>query len=192
MPHYRKLVGEQCYLSPVSAEDAELWAAWDNDLSVTIPLGDEAYTEYGLERERDAVASVIGRQDHFFSIVTCDTDEVIGRVLLFNLNPTDRCAMLGIVIGEKAYWGQGYGQEAVRLMLDYAFNLLNLHSIMLGVFAFNERAIACYQKVGFREIGRRRQARIIGGHAYDEVLMDILASEFESFCVAPLLAPVVE
>jgi RimJ/RimL family protein N-acetyltransferase len=47
------------------------------------------------------------------------------------------------------------------------------------VFAFNERAIHCYQKVGFREIGRRRQARIIGGIKYDAVLMDILAEEFQ-------------
>jgi RimJ/RimL family protein N-acetyltransferase len=181
MTHYRKLVGERCYLSPVSAEDAEKWAAWDNDLAVTIPLGDEAYTEYGLDREREAIASVISRQDHVFSIMACDTDEVIGRVMFFNINPTDRCAMLGIVIGEKTYWSQGYGQEAIRLILDYGFNLLNLNSIMLGAFAFNERAIACYTKVGFREIGRRRQGRIIGGRAYDVVLMDILAADFTSF-----------
>ena len=65
-------------------------------------------------------------------------------------------------------------------MLDYAFNLLNLNSVMLGTFSFNERAIACYRKVGFREIGRRRQARIIGSKRYDAILMDILAEEYES------------
>jgi len=88
--------------------------------------------------------------------------------------------MLGIVIGEKDCWGKGYGQDAVRLLLDYAFNLLNLNSIMLGTFSFNERAIACYKKVGFREIGRRRQARIIGAKRFDAILMDILAEEYES------------
>jgi len=88
--------------------------------------------------------------------------------------------MLGIVIGEKGYWGKGYGQDAVRLLLDYGFNLLNLNSVMLGTFSFNQRAIHCYKKVGFKEIGRRRQARIIAGTAYDNVLMDILAEEFHN------------
>jgi RimJ/RimL family protein N-acetyltransferase len=95
--------------------------------------------------------------------------------------------MLGIVVGETAYWDRGYGQEAIRLLLDFAFNLLNLNSVMLGTFAFNERALACYRNVGFREIGRQRQARIIAGEKYDIVLMDILAEEFESPYVKKLM-----
>ncbi len=91
--------------------------------------------------------------------------------------------MLGIVIGEKAHWGRGYGQEAIKLLLDYGFHLLNLNNIMVGVFAYNQRAINCYRKVGFREVGRRRQARIIGGKKYDVVFMDMLAQEFESVYV---------
>jgi len=88
--------------------------------------------------------------------------------------------MLGMVIGEKAYWGKGFGQEATGLMLDYAFNLLNLNTVSLGVFAFNTRAIDCHKKSGFREIGRRRQARIIGDRKFDLVLMDILAEEYRA------------
>ena len=95
--------------------------------------------------------------------------------------------MLGIVIGEKTYWNKGYGQEAITLLLDYGFTLLNLNSIMLGTFAFNERAINCYKCVGFKEIGRRRQARIIGESKYDGILMDILAEEFTSPYVRQLL-----
>jgi len=95
--------------------------------------------------------------------------------------------MLGIAIGEKAYWNKGYGQDATKLLLDYGFNLLNLNNIMLGVFSFNERAVNCYRKVGFKEIGRRRQARIIGGKKFDVILMDILAEEFESVYVKKFL-----
>jgi RimJ/RimL family protein N-acetyltransferase len=68
----------------------------------------------------------------------------------------------------------------VRLLLDYGFNLLNLNSVMLGTFAFNRRAIHCYERVGFRVVGRRRQARIIGDVKHDAILMDILAEEFKS------------
>jgi RimJ/RimL family protein N-acetyltransferase len=59
---------------------------------------------------------------------------------------------------------------------------------MLGTFSFNERAIGCYKKVGFKEIGRRREARIIGGKKFDVVLMDILAKEFESVYVSKFIA----
>ena len=60
----------------------------------------------------------------------------------------------------------------------YLFNLLNLHSVMPGVFAFNGRAIRAYRRVGFKEIRRRREARWIGGKAYDVVFMDILEDMF--------------
>ena len=187
MPYFKKLVGEKCYLSPCSAEDATKWAEWDNDLAVTIPLGDEAYTPESLVKEMDQLAESNRHQAHVFSIVAHDGDTLIGRCMLFSVNHVDRTAMLGICIGEKGYWNKGFGEEAIRLLLDYGFNLLNLNSIMLGTFAFNERAIRCYKKVGFREMGRRRQARIIAGQAYDAVLMDILAAEFTSVYVKGLI-----
>jgi RimJ/RimL family protein N-acetyltransferase len=186
MAHYKKLVGIKCYLSPCAPEDAQSWARWDNDLEVTLPLGDEAYTLFPLQKSEQIVADVIRGQHHVFGIVDLETDKLIGRCMLFDLDWVNRKAMLGIVIGEKAYWGQGYGQEAVRLLLDYGFHLLNLNSVMLGTFAFNQRAIHCYERVGFKVIGRRRQARIIAGVKYDAILMDILADEYESACIKQL------
>ena len=180
MPHYKLLTGEKCYLSPLQAEDGVEWAKWFNDLDVTLPLGDEAYSFTGLEVHQEDVLQIMRERSPVFSIVRLDTDELIGRCLLFSVNRVDRSAMLGILIGEKACWNQGYGTEALILLLDYAFNLLNLNSVMLGVFAFNLRAAASYRKAGFREIGRRRQARIIGGQAHDVILMDMLAEEFNA------------
>lgn len=180
MPYQKKLVGARCYLSPCCAEDAALWFKWDNDPEVTMALGDEVYTVAGLPKVEGAVAEVIDRQLPVFTIVDLATDRPIGRGVLFDVNPVDRRAMLGIVIGEKDCWGQGYGQDAVRMLLDYAFNLLNLNSVMLGTFAFNERALHCYRQVGFQEIGRRLEARIVGERRYDVVLMDLLAAEFTS------------
>jgi RimJ/RimL family protein N-acetyltransferase len=180
MAYYRKLVGERCFLSPPAAEDAERWAEWLNDLAVTVPLGDEAYTPFGLERARAEVEEAGRGQSHVFSIVDLRTEAPIGRALLFGLDPVNRAAMLGLFIGDRTYWGRGYGQEATRLLLDYAFNLLNLHSVMLGAFAFNERALAAYHKLGFREIGRRREARTVAGKAYDVVLMDMLEDEYRA------------
>jgi RimJ/RimL family protein N-acetyltransferase len=189
MPYYKKLVGAGCYLSPCQPEDAIKWAEWFNDLAVTLPLGDEAYVPAGLDRMREDVADTIRQREHVFSIVELQADRLIGRGLLFNVDLVNRSAMLGVVIGEKELWGRGYGQDATRLLLEYAFGLLNLNSIMLGAFSFNERAIQAYRRVGFKEIGRRRQARIIAGRAYDVILMDILAEEFGGGQIARLVEP---
>ena len=180
MPYYRKLSGEKCYLSPIQAADAAAWTVWMNDLEVTLPLGDEAYIPFSLEKMQADLDDSIRRQEHMFSIVECASDRLVGRCLLFGINQVDRSAMLGIVIGEKDCWNKGYGTEATRLLLDYAFNLLNLHSVMLGAFSFNERAVRAYEKAGFQVIGRRREARIIAGKKYDAILMDILEDEFRA------------
>ncbi|MFZ6026222.1 MAG: GNAT family N-acetyltransferase [Chloroflexota bacterium] len=188
MTHYQKLVGEKCYLSPLSTDDAERIAQWENDLEVTLPLGDEAYLLASREKSHETIVEALRQGWHVFGIVDLATDLLIGRSVLFNINHIDRRAMFGIVIGEKEFWGKGYGQAATRLTLDYAFNLLNLNSVMLGVFAFNRRALQAYRRAGFKEIGRQRQFRILAGQKHDLILMDILAEEFESPVVARHLA----
>lgn len=178
MTHYKKLTGTQCYLSPLSLDDAAKMAEWENDLAVTLPLGDEAYNTTSQEKLTEDLRGALQAKMHIFGILDLATDQLIGRCVLFNVDPVNRSAMLGIFIGEKDFWGKGYGSEAVQLLVEFGFYLLNLNSIELGVFAFNERAVAAYRKVGFKEIGRRRQARIIGEKKYDVILMDLLAEEY--------------
>jgi RimJ/RimL family protein N-acetyltransferase len=178
MPYYKKVAGPRCYLSPCILADAEHWARWENDFDVALPLGDEAYQICSLEKAREFVAEAISHQSPVFTIVENENDRPIGRGVLFNINHVDRKAMLGILIGEADYRGRGYGTEAVQLLLQYAFNLLNLNSVSLGVFEFNPAALRCYEKVGFKIIGRQRQGRILGNARYDVILMDILAEEF--------------
>jgi RimJ/RimL family protein N-acetyltransferase len=187
MNHYKKLVGQKCYLSPLSPDDAERIAQWENDLEVALPLGDEAYLLASAEKGRENILETLKQGWYIFGIVDLATDMLIGRSGLFSINHVDRRAMFGILIGEKEFWGKGYGQEATRLTLDYAFNLLNLNSVSLGVFAFNQRAIHAYQKVGFKQSGVQRQFRIIAGQKYDVIWMDILAEEFESPTVGPAM-----
>jgi RimJ/RimL family protein N-acetyltransferase len=178
MPYYRKLIGDKCFLAPIQIQDAEDWALWLNDLDIALPLGDEAYMPYSLDKVREEAAEAIRRQDHIFTIVDSQKEKAIGRCLLFGIDSVNHNAMLGIFIGEKSYWHKGYGGEATQLLLDYAFNLLNLHSIMLGVFEFNHHAIQLYEKIGFKQVGLRREARLIAGKAWSVVLMDILEDEF--------------
>ncbi|MCX8110798.1 MAG: GNAT family N-acetyltransferase [Syntrophorhabdaceae bacterium] len=180
MAYYMKLIGEKCYLSPINMEDADLWAMWFNDLEVAIYNGHEAYTPMPTEKQREIIANYIQYQEHAFNIVDLTTDRPIGCCMIYEVDHVNRTAQLSMTIGEKEYWNKEYGYDALKLLLDYAFDLLNLNNIMVRVYSFNERAISCYKKVGFREVGRRRQARIIGNNIYDMVYMDILASEFKS------------
>ena len=94
------------------------------------------------------------------------------------INHIHRTATLGIFIGEDKQWNQGYGTEAIKLLLDYGFRYLNLNNINLNVIEFNKRAQACYKKCGFKEIGKRRKANYTNGKYYDIISMDILAEEF--------------
>lgn len=112
-----------------------------------------------------------------FIITHRESGEVMGFCNLWGANLKNRSAMLGILLG-KPYWGHGFGSEALALLLDYAFTELNFHRVELGVFAFNQRAIHVYQKVGFREAGRRRQTLFRAGQWHDEVIMDLLQDEY--------------
>lgn len=173
----KKLEGEICYLSPVSAEYYEKVAQWSNDIEVGINTGDIS-DMISFERQKSYLEGMSSK-GYAYMIVREDNHEPVGIVRLMNVDQTWRRATLGIFIGEKSCWGMGIGTEAVRLILDFSFNCLNLHNIMLNVYSFNERALRLYEKCGFKEIGRRRECVIYGNRYYDEIIMDILDDEFK-------------
>ena len=177
MAHDRRLAGETCYLSPPDETDAERIKSWDNDLEVLLNASmDGTSTPASALYQKPVERSPMLK--HMMMIVDAETDAAIGWCMLYSMIPKNRRASLGIIIGDQSYWGRGYGTEAVRLLLGYGFDVLDFHSVELGVYAFNRRAIRCYERVGFQRIGVRRQSHMLGGIAHDTVLMDILASEF--------------
>jgi RimJ/RimL family protein N-acetyltransferase len=186
MAHHRRLSGSLCYLSPREEEDVERIKIWDNDLEVLLGA-----SMNGISTPASSVYLTPDRPsnllEHMLMIIDLETDVPIGWCALFLQAPVNRRASLGIIIGEKAYWGRGYGTEAVKLMLDYGFGVLNLNSVELGVYSFNRRAIRCYEKVGFRRIGIHRQARILAGVPHDALFMDILADEFEESSIGKII-----
>ncbi len=187
MKYFKKMVGKRCYLSPLDPEDVEKYVIWLNDMEVAQYLT-VAYHTISRVVERKTLEKFCRQGDHF-AIVDGKSDELIGGCGLLNLDHINRIAEVGIFIGEKSYWNRGYGEEALRLLLDYGFNILNLNNIMLNVHAFNTRAIRCYRKIGFKEIGRRRRAKRIQGTSYDIIYMDVLAEEFTGGSFLPPLSP---
>lgn len=180
MHAYKKLIGDRIYLSPrgASPEELELFTAWMNDTEVTDYIG---RTQQLITFESEQVFlndSAVDSQNRHFSILTLDENKIIGTVSLEKFNWIDRSAILGIFIGDKDYRSNGYGTEAIRLLLEFGFRYLNLHSIRLDLLGINERARKCYLKCGFTETGRDREAIFLNGSYYDKVHMDILESEF--------------
>ena len=107
-----------------------------------------------------------------------ENDELIGNIGLMDIDHINRKAEVGLFIGEPENRSMGYGTEALRLILKYGFETLNLHNIMLHVHSDNQRAIACYNKVGFHEFGCRREAIYKNGSYFDLVHMEILDIDY--------------
>ncbi len=175
MARIRKLTGKKCFLSPMSPDDAEIYARWLNDMEVVRFLT-MASSVINVGKERKILEELAG--NHNYGIVTLEDDKLIGTCGLVNMDSVNRSAEIGIFIGDKAYWHQGYGSEAMTLLMDYGFRYLNIHNIFLQVYSFNENAVECYRKLGFREVGRRRQAVYRDMTFHDVIFMDILPDNF--------------
>jgi RimJ/RimL family protein N-acetyltransferase len=181
------ITGHLTALGPFDERLAEALHRWYNDFAVTVLDGGVPHPQT-MEVSRGEVArfSTDDKTRYAFAIYERTTMRLIGFVDLRNINYRQRTAESGIMIGEQDCWGKGYGTETLYLVLDYAFSVLGLHNIMLSMAGYNERALRTYRRVGFREIGRRREICSIGNTFTDAVFMDCLSTEFHS-----PLAPIV-
>lgn len=177
MKYYKKLVGDRIYLSPRSTEDYEIFAEWLNDFQVADYVGRSGML-MSKEGEKEFLEAN-NNPEATFSIIDLESDKMVGTVGLESINHLNRCATLGIFIGDKDFRDKGYGTEAIKLVLEYGFKYLNLKNINLDLMEFNQRAYRCYQKCGFKEYGRRRKSVFVNGKYYDKISMDILDEEFE-------------
>lgn len=117
---------------------------------------------------------------HFFMIQRLEDDRKIGLINLSGFNWLVGNAWVGIGIGERDLWGKGYGTDAMRILLRYAFTELNLNRVTLDLFEINQRGLASYKKAGFTEEGRSPKVLSIAGDRYDLIFMGILRSEWEA------------
>lgn len=177
MPNYI-IEGENVGFTSVDKDYLKKFKKWLNDLSVnkyTSLFGaaltaEEEEEWYESQRKRDDWA--------FFIIHFLEEEEPIGNCSLVEIDHRNRRGEMGIVLGEKDYWNRGLGTESVRLLTDYGFSVLNLHSINLQMKSFNERARRAYEKVGYRSAGKLRDYWYMNGEYYHNIIMDILKDEF--------------
>ena len=183
------IVGERVALGPLRRELLPLYQRWISDLGTMRTLDLPPYP-MTMEKEQDWYERVSkAENDVPFTIYERETLRPIGNTGLHEVDYRSRTASFGIIIGEPECRGKGYGTETTRLMLDYAFTALGLHNVMLIVFEFNGAGIKAYEKAGFKEFGRRRECRLMGGKLWDEIQMDCLSTEFESTVLRRIYSP---
>lgn len=176
------ITGNRVRLRAVERDDLPLFVEWLNDPEVTqgltiyLPLSfahEEKWFDNMLNRPMDEHPMVI-------EVLQGDGWRPIGNCGFHNLDWRCKSAEVGIFIGEKSMWNQGFGTEAMRLLLKHGFETLNLNRIALDVYDTNTRAIHSYEKAGFQLEGRKRQAMFKAGQYVDILFMSILRSEWQS------------
>lgn len=179
------IYGNRIRLRAPKRDDMYLFTTWLNNpevaqyISIILPFSieeEESWFDAMLKRPKEEHTLVIEARQ------SADNEEEtwlpIGNIGFHTVDWRVRSAELGIVIGENSYWDQGYGTEALRLMLKHGFETLNLQRIFLRVFESNPRAIRSFEKVGFVHEGRMRRAQYSGGKYLDVLFMSILNEEW--------------
>ena len=160
--------------------DLERNHRWVNNREVTRFLTMRYEMSLAAEENwmRERTKSPVSFSTATFAIDTKDGRH-IGNCGLHDASPENREATLGILLGEQDCWGKGYGTDAMRTLVRFGFNEMNLHRIELHVFDFNARAQSVYRKCGFVEEGRLRQHIYQEGGYLDLVVMALLRQEWE-------------
>ena len=179
------IFGDRIRFRAVERADLSAFLKWVNDPEVLRGIG--IYLPFSMEDEEEWFEAMRKRSpdEHNFAIEVVNTDsegdqeqwKLIGSCGFFNLDQRNRSTEFGIMIGEKAYWNQGYGTESVRLLCQHGFHTLHLHRIYLRVLETNPRAIRAYEKAGFTHEGRQRQAEFRDGKYIDMLVMSMLMDE---------------
>lgn len=180
MKYFPKLNGENLYLALSSKEDLPLYTKWLNDPELNLTYG-RSHIVYNINQQEKYIEDYNNSDDKFFFVIvkrSVESEDIpIGIGLLYDIDYIHGKGSLGILI-DSAYQGNGYGKESVKLLLEFGFNILNLNNMMLYAIDFNQKAIKLYESLGFKIIGKRRNAYSINNKVYSEVYMDILKSEF--------------
>ena len=177
------LHGQLVRLAAANSEtDAETMARWSRNAEYLRMLDSEPAAPQSVKQAKGNIAKWMEHEQansFGFMIRALADDRLIGFVGLGGINWNHGDGFVGIGIGETDYWGQGYGTDAMRVLLRFAFDELNLHRVSLSVYAYNLRAIRSYEKADFQVEGRARQVVHRDGQRADEVFMGVLREDWE-------------
>ena len=171
------LEGKKINLRPVKEEDAEKFIQWVNDQEVTQYL--IMFMPITLVQEKEWVKNVSNKDNELFLVIETKDGEIIGATGFHQINWKDRNASHGIMIGNKKYWGGGFGTEAGILLFNYAFQELGLNKINSNLIGYNERSLRYHLGCGFKIVGRMRKQVFRKGSFHDQIFVDLFPKDFK-------------
>lgn len=172
--------GLKVILRPLNIEtDLEACWKWINDPEINRYLLTTPPTSLEEERKFFEKSSQKNSDSVTFAIETLKGRKFIGTVGVSGIRPIERIGSTGSLIGEKEYWGKGYGTDAKMLLLNHAFNTMNLFKINSSVTEFNERSAGALKKQGYVQEGVVRQDIFREGQYWDRIVFGLLKSEFD-------------
>ena len=169
--------GSKVILREQRPEDAKFFAYWFNQPQVMFQCG---FTEPTNE-EKEITSITVNHQseDSVWFTITDPDGNIIGETGLLRMWPAWHCTDLSIIIPDPAMQHQGYGTEAIRIMLDMAFGKYDMNRVSIGVVGLNANALAFYRKIGFRQEGIQEQGYFYNNEYSDFIMMRILRSEWK-------------
>ena len=178
--------GERVALGPLHRGLLPLIERWDNDFRMADLSGDDPRPVTAESSAAGWEQLLRGERGDWIGFVIYALPDLrpIGITNIRDFTNPHGTAEFGISIGDAADRGQGFGTEATKLVLDYAFTVLGVYNVWLDTLAYNAGAIRAYEKAGFRRIGTRRQAAMSRGRRTDVVLMDAVPEDFTGSVLA--------
>ena len=169
------------YLRALELDDYQISVKWRNDDSITNLLGGSKWF-VSMETEKQWVQNAIMQnKDIRLAICTVEKDIYIGNIYLTGIDYLNRKAQTQILIGNREYWNNGYGTEAMRLLLEYAFNYKNLRRLEAVVLEDNIGSRKMHEKLGYKKEGILRQSVYKNGQYKNQILFALLKTEYEKF-----------
>ena len=175
---YKKIEGEKLYLAPLDMNNIELFTKWVNDETLSRGIGtiSSVITEEG---ERIYMENACKNANNYqFYVVRKSDNKILGTYSLNKVNHIHGFAEVGGFIGEIDERGKGYGTEALRLISDFGFNVLNLRILIGNIFSFNQASIKSILKVGFKQVGKISKYYFFRGEYHDRLIYQITKEEF--------------
>lgn len=177
--YYKKYEGDRIYLSPICADDYQVYTKWMNDETLSSGLGTFSMNITELS-EKEWIDSTSKKGEYNFAIIRKEDNKIIGNYGLELKNEIARRYHVGGFIGEKEERGKGYGTEALKLITKFAFEILNAESVYSGIFAFNNGSIKSAEKAGYKQVGKYRNAYFYNMNFYDEINVDIIKEDYKN------------
>lgn len=167
--------GEKVCLRAYKEEDIKKALQFINDKELMKNLTTKIPFPMTLWEEEEFIKSQKSNQkgEYKFAIEDLEAKKYIGGCGINDVNWLTRVATVGIMIGDKDYWGKGYGSDAMQVLIKFIFEDMNMRKIRLSAFSFNERALKCYTKCGFEIEGVLKDEIFKDGKYYDEMILSI-------------------